>query len=552
MKKLLLLLFFSSQIFTGQDISLDSVDYNPFVISENTLNYLTNNGYADYFFVSYSQAIYTDFNNDSNKDIIITLAGTPYKPTVIIVLLWDLDSNKFVENHNYLVIVEGEAALWDNTVGDFNGDGLNDLYVAVGNYHGEWGQQPDYYPINSSGNISSNMPGHLFLNNGSSFDSQFIDNAMHANGHPNYERGYVYDVDGDEIPDIIVPSVNQHPENVPANNFLASKYNVNSENQIIHDFIYQWENSFNTPDGFYISSHSVVIKEYNDKIYILYPGFEESSSNGPYWYPEVSIYSKEIDENGDFQLLDKFRLQRSESILNQDSFTNRETFYITDLDNDGNEEFMIMMYTLNATPHAGFHVFNHTGEEITEDWFIGDSYLGHSANGFYFEDFNNDGNIDILMVDVYTENYSETVFYLNNGEKFVMKTIELDPEGGWVFPVDINQDGIFEILKFDAQYSQETELTYTAYLNYLDYSDALTIEDFYFNKIYLFPNPSSDFIHINGIDKELEVTVNDILGKKVMRKFVKDKIDISTLEKGIYLFNITDGINTSTHKIIKE
>ena len=73
------------------------------------------------------------------------------------------------------------------------------------------------------------------------------------------------------------------------------------------------------------------------------------------------------------------------------------------------------------------------------------------------------------MAHLATENYSETVFYLNNGEKFVMKTIELDPEGGWVFPVDINQDGIFEILKFDAQYSQETELTYTAYLNYLDY-----------------------------------------------------------------------------------
>ena len=146
-----IILLFSTLLLKSQEISLNSVDYNPLLISENTINYLTENGYTDHLFPSYSQAIYVDFNNDSYKDILVTFVGTPYKPSIIIVMLWDINTNKFIENHNYLAIVEGESALWDNTVGDFNNDGLNDLYVAVGNYHGEWGQQPDYYPINSAG-----------------------------------------------------------------------------------------------------------------------------------------------------------------------------------------------------------------------------------------------------------------------------------------------------------------------------------------------------------------------------------------------------------------
>ena len=140
-------------------------------------------------------------------------------------------------------------------------------------------------------------------------------------------------------------------------------------------------------------------------------------------YPEVSVYSKDTDENGDFILLNKFSLERGDQIENQFTFINRDTFYVKDIDSDGDEEFIIQMATENATPHGGLHIFNHLGVEITDSWFSGNDYLGHSANGFYVNDFNNDGNDDLLMVDVYTDNYNETVFYLNNGNNFTQKTI---------------------------------------------------------------------------------------------------------------------------------
>ena len=463
MKKILLLLFIPFVSF-GQEITISSTESEILIYSEETLNLLESN-YSDMGLYGYvSQTKWVDFDNDGHKDIITSVAGDPYRPAILCIFLWDESSQKFIEDNQYLMIVQGEPSFWSETVGDFNGDGLNDVYVPVSNYHGEEGQQPDYYPENTY-----NMPGHLFLNNGSGFDSQFIDPTIMDWGYPNYERGFVLDVDNDDILDIIVPSVNQHPENNWSEPFLASKYNVSAQNEITRDFIYPWEDTYNTSSGFFMQAHSIMFNEYNNNIYVLYQGNEESTDNGPYSYPEVSIYSKEIDSNGNFILLDKFRLERGNNDINHDSYVNRTSFYIEDLDGDGNEEFIIQMFTENAVPHAGLHVFDHTGQEITQDWFIEDSSLGHSANGFFFQDLNNDGNVDLLMSDKYTEDQNEIVIYLNNVGQFVKKIVELD-DGGFYYPIDVNNDGFFELLQLVSNSGTLAD-NYQAEIHYLNYSD---------------------------------------------------------------------------------
>ena len=69
--------------------------------------------------------------------------------------------------------------------------------------------------------------------------------------------------------------------------------------------------------------------------------------------------------------------------------------------------------------------------------------------------------------------------------------------------------------------------------------------------IKLSPNPSSKYINVN-IDSALEAVVIDLLGKELLSENISGRLDISSLEKGTYILNLTDGINTSTHKIIKE
>jgi len=76
----------------------------------------------------------------------------------------------------------------------------------------------------------------------------------------------------------------------------------------------------------------------------------------------------------------------------------------------------------------------------------------------------------------------------------------------------------------------------------------LTLKNLY---IKLSPNPSSKYIYVN-IDSALEAVVFDLLGKELLRENITGRVDISSLEKGTYILDLSDGINTSTHKIIKE
>lgn len=67
----------------------------------------------------------------------------------------------------------------------------------------------------------------------------------------------------------------------------------------------------------------------------------------------------------------------------------------------------------------------------------------------------------------------------------------------------------------------------------------------------VFPNPASDYVYINS-HTELEALVFDLSGRQIMRRFIKDKIDISCLDKGTYIIHLIDEVNTSSYKIIKD
>ena len=68
--------------------------------------------------------------------------------------------------------------------------------------------------------------------------------------------------------------------------------------------------------------------------------------------------------------------------------------------------------------------------------------------------------------------------------------------------------------------------------------------------ISIYPNPFSQYINVT-IDTELEAVIFDLLGKELIRQNINGRLDISSLEKGTYILNLSDGINISTHNIIK-
>jgi len=78
----------------------------------------------------------------------------------------------------------------------------------------------------------------------------------------------------------------------------------------------------------------------------------------------------------------------------------------------------------------------------------------------------------------------------------------------------------------------------------------LSTTDFNFNKIKIYPNPTSEFIQISGLTKTENYTVYNVVGTKISKGTISvdEKIDIQNLTNGIYFFKL-EKVN---FKFIKE
>ena len=69
--------------------------------------------------------------------------------------------------------------------------------------------------------------------------------------------------------------------------------------------------------------------------------------------------------------------------------------------------------------------------------------------------------------------------------------------------------------------------------------------------ISIYPNPTSGMVYIDGNYMQLKVVMYDVLGKQVINKPITNSIDISQLEKGVYILQLSDGAKLTTQRIIK-
>ena len=71
-------------------------------------------------------------------------------------------------------------------------------------------------------------------------------------------------------------------------------------------------------------------------------------------------------------------------------------------------------------------------------------------------------------------------------------------------------------------------------------------------EISLYPNPVSDVLNIRGNTTELSIVIYNILGKQVMRSRIFNSLDVSSLNYGIYLVELSNGQKTTRRKLIKK
>ena len=97
-----------------------------------------------------------------------------------------------------------------------------------------------------------------------------------------------------------------------------------------------------------------------------------------------------------------------------------------------------------------------------------------------------------------------------------------------------------------------TSIAITANAQEYNFNSTLSIHENIKNEgLQIFPNPVSDIVYIDGSSSQLKIVVFDILGKQVLNKSNTNTINVSLLSKGVYFIKVSDGINSSTKKFIK-
>ena len=71
------------------------------------------------------------------------------------------------------------------------------------------------------------------------------------------------------------------------------------------------------------------------------------------------------------------------------------------------------------------------------------------------------------------------------------------------------------------------------------------------NSIIMYPNPVKNTLTIDGLVVK-DIVIYSVLGKAVLNISNQNTIDVSSLSKGVYFIKVSDGINASTKKFIKE
>ena len=401
------------------------------------------------FFSTVNAFEYLDFNKDGFKDLIQVTNYIPEVGHLLGVFLWDQASQSFKDDVRFLMNAKGDPFFHNGRTLDFNGDGLLDVFSPAHNYHGVPGAQPDYYF--EGGNFA---PSNIFLNTGTGFSRLDLDTTSYQHGNrKDYIRhmtGSVIDYDGDAKLDLLLPGMsdqlNNNPRKIGANYFFE-------QNQIKKKFKFKLPENLN----YQAADHSILFTSFNGFTYLLHSPREENTSSGNRTYPEVWVYEKKLDAQGEPILIKKISLERDPNVFFQGSFMNYNGFYISDLDQDGKEEFILGMFTEPAVDgkHAGFHVFDSEGNEMTRKWFSGEEYVdatGAHGTGFHVLDFNNDSFADLLITYRHRSSMDKIALFMNTGSKFILNHLNTgDTSGGgqgWSIPVDVNNDKMYEVMRY--------------------------------------------------------------------------------------------------------
>ena len=276
-----------------------------------------------------------------------------------------------------------------------------------------------------------------------------------------------------------------------------------------------------------------------------------------YGYKPHKIKCGDLDNDGDFDVVVSSKEYSIVQVLRNDGTGNfsynliaesisTDPIDLADIDNDGALDIITAGSYSYGNQNLSF--LKNTGTGTFYDALVVDY---QSCKSIALGDINNDGNADIIGTSYeYYPPYDEKIFYyLGNGTSFENKVI-IESLGDalsltkYIALGDLDNDNKIDIA---------SSYYYINGVKYFINKSTLSIEDYYFknNFLTIYPNPSHELINWSEELNINRIIIYNILGEVILEKRIRDNnLDISALDKGIYIVKGSSESSTYTSKLI--
>ena len=402
------------------NIIVENIEYEE-TFDQIVSQYIVDDSYQFFFNQGYDVI---DIDNDGKQEFISLFYETTREinKAGIGVFSFDLtENNKLQINLDQVINIDGEPNAIAPEVAHLNKDNLYDIFIPTGNFHGEPGEEPDFY------NGTSNRPDFIFYNTGSGYEVDSLDftydNLKYAGTH--YQKQV--QIDSDMEKEIIL---------LPQNNAMEGNGGL-----VIYDFINKRHELSKEIKSIYPRVSDVLDIDYSssgNKDLLVISNEKQNNLNN-YYLQMYDGSNDGVDFNSDISDIGSFSIDSEWFVPeNEDGFK----FIIID-----NLKILLVWFANSNGIDAQLKAYEISTSNIIDitEYLFGKKFTERRFDGLgpILSDFDSDGDLDFIVEGGYSlEN--PYILYLNNGLRF-QPVLFSESNLGNRF-IDLNQDGIMDII----------------------------------------------------------------------------------------------------------